>query len=42
MKLLESENETLIIAHLESKGNKKFLIEEVFVSLNKLVVSTVV
>lgn len=40
--LLDNLEEFLIIAHYESKSNKKFPLEQVFQSLNKLLVATII
>lgn len=40
--ILNEQDEYLIIAHYESKNNKKFFLEQIFKSLDKLLVATVI
>ena len=42
MDIINDQDDQLIIAHYESKANKRFTLEKVFQSLNKLLISTVV
>lgn len=42
IKIMESLDEQLIIAHYESRNNKKFYLEQIFQSLNKLLVATII